>query len=148
MSTSSTSPATVDEEVFTDLERLQGAWITVSGRRQGELLIAGRLYTVKLDGAIYMGSFSLCGGERPKAMNMWIDEAPIHHKGKIALCIYALEDDLLRWCTGEPGAEQRPTTFPSVNDPHYLYLIFERQRLPVRPITLSEPHFLGRNEQS
>src|SRR5438876_8751878 len=77
------------KETRTDLESLQGAWTSVSGRHQAELLLAGNLFAVKfLDGKIYMGTFDIDAGERPKEMIMRIDEGPIRHKCKFALCIY------------------------------------------------------------
>src|SRR5438094_4388738 len=90
------------KETRADLEMLQGAWLSVSGRHQAELLIAGNLFAVKfLNGKIYMGTLDLDAGERPKEMLMRIDEGPIRHKGKFALCIYELTGDTLRWCPTE-----------------------------------------------
>src|SRR5437016_3075707 len=82
--TSSVSRAV--KETRADLELLQGAWISVSGRHQAEFLIAGNLFAIKfLNGKIYMGTLDLDAGERPKEMLMRIDEGPLRHKGKFAL---------------------------------------------------------------
>jgi uncharacterized protein (TIGR03067 family) len=117
------------KETRADLEQLQGAWSSVSCRHQTELLIAGNLFAVKfLDGKIYMGTFDLDAGERPKEMVMRIDEGPVKHKGKFALCIYELDGDTFRWCPTEPGSDERLTDFPDVGDSRYLCTVFQRQR--------------------
>jgi uncharacterized protein (TIGR03067 family) len=119
--------AAVDAQ--TDLDHLQGAWVSVFGRREADLLVAGRLFTVRFaDGEVYMGAFQLNPAAWPKAIDMRVDEGPARHKGKIALCIYELDGDLLRWCPGEPGRETRPAVFPPENDPKYLYMEFRRAR--------------------
>jgi uncharacterized protein (TIGR03067 family) len=112
-----------------DLEGLQGAWLSVSGRRPAELLIAGRHFTMRFqDGAIYMGAFDLEPAARPKTMDMRIDEGPPRHLGKTALCIYELASGALRWCAAEPGKGERLGAFPPEDDPHYLALWFRREQ--------------------
>lgn len=113
----------------TDLEKLQGAWISVEGRRQVELLIAGHAFAFRyLGGDIYMGSFDLEPEQRPKVMDIRIGEGPLKHRGEIALCIYDLDDDRLRWCPTEPGTEERLARFPAVDDGNHLCTVFERER--------------------
>jgi uncharacterized protein (TIGR03067 family) len=75
-----------------------------------------------------MGIFGLDADARPKAMDMWIDEGPVPHKGKTALCIYELTGDTLRWCVARPGSKERLAGFPSEADPNYLYLAFRREK--------------------
>ena len=88
-----------------ELDRLQGAWVTVAGRRPVQLLIAGRHFTARfLDGHLYMGSFHLFVEEEPREMVMWIEEGPEHHRGRIAHCIYFFENETLRWCATDPGS--------------------------------------------
>ena len=112
-----------------DLDQLQGVWVSVAGRQEAELLIAGNLYAVKfLDGKIYMGTLDIDAGEQPKEMIMRIDEGPIKHKGKFALCIYELEGDTLRWCPTDPGSDEQLTAFPAVDDNRYLCMTFRKQR--------------------
>src|SRR5215831_7193002 len=99
-----------DVDAQADLEQLQGAWTSVFGRREADLLVAGRLFTVRFaDGEVYMGAFQLNLAAWPKAIDMRVDEGPARHKGKIALCVYELDGDLLRWCATEPGREKRLT---------------------------------------
>ena len=123
------SSATAARDTRTDLEHLQGAWVSVAGRREAELLIAGNLFAFKfLDGKIYMGTLDIDAGEQPKEMVLRIDEGPVKHKGKFALCIYELDGDTLRWCPTEPGSDERLTAFPGLDDGRYLCLVFQRQR--------------------
>jgi len=108
-----------------ELGSLQGPWLSVAGRRQAELLIAGGHYTIRFeDGLIYMGVLELDPSARPKTMHMRIDEGPAHHKGKTALCLYELTGDTLRWCSAVPGKTEKLAAFPAENDPNYLCLVF------------------------
>jgi len=111
-----------------DLERLQGAWVCIAGRRPAEFLVSGSHLTVHFkDGPIYLGSFEVSSASRPKTMDIKIDEGPPHHKGLTALCIYELDGDTLRWCTAGPGQTSRPGQFPTAEDPNSLCLLFRRE---------------------
>lgn len=108
-------------------ERLQGRWLSVPGRHQAELLIAGEHYTVHLkDGAIYMGVFQLDVVRVPKTMAMRIEEGPAPYKGKTTWCIYELSGDTLHWCATRPGSQEQLDRFPSEYDPNYVCLTFRR----------------------
>jgi uncharacterized protein (TIGR03067 family) len=122
-------PAPPDEGGRGDLEGLQGAWLSVSGRRAAEFLVCGARFTVRFkDGDIYMGTFDLVPAARPKTIDMRIDEGPARHKGKTALCIYDLDGDTLRWCAAEPGHTERLTAFAAGDDPRVLGLVFRREQ--------------------
>lgn len=111
-----------------DLQLLQGAWTTVSGRRKAEFLVCGSHLTVHFaDGAIYMGSILVDPTARPRAMNVRIDEGPEQHRGLVALCVYELDGDTLRWCTSGPGQAQRPGATFEEADGGYLSLVFRRE---------------------
>ena len=110
-----------------DLDHLQGGWLTLEGRRAGELFIVGQAFTLRfLDGTHYKGTFELLVDQSPRQMLMHIEDGPPTHKGKSAWCLYALEVGLLRWCPTEPGSEEKLTDFPSLDDPRYLNTIFRR----------------------
>jgi uncharacterized protein (TIGR03067 family) len=118
----------VELEARSDLERLQGTWLAVAGKKQAEFVFSDYLFAVRFaDGETYLGTFRLNPEARPKTMDMRIDEGPARHRGKIARCAYELDGDTLRWCTGEVGAEERLTTFPAVEDPRYLSLVLRRE---------------------
>jgi len=111
-----------------DLAHLQGVWVSVAGQRRAEFLIAGHLFTMKFhDGALYMGTFDVEPDETPPVMTMRIDEGPIKHKGHIALCIYEIKNDMLRWCPGKPGSDERPMGFASDEEVGALCLLFKRE---------------------
>jgi uncharacterized protein (TIGR03067 family) len=110
-------------------ERLQGAWLSTTGPRQASLLISGNHFTIHFAvGDIYMGRFDLDTRIRPWAMVMFIEEGPARHKGQTALGFYQFDGDNLRWCTAGPGRDERPATFPAADDPHYLCLVFRREK--------------------
>jgi len=109
------------------LERLQGAWLAVAGRRQAEFLIAGNRIAVHFaDGDVYLGSFTLDHDGRHHTMDVLVEEGPPRHKGLTARCIYEVDGDVLRWCTASPGQEHRPAAFAET-DPLHLCLVFRRE---------------------
>jgi uncharacterized protein (TIGR03067 family) len=113
----------------TDHDRLQGAWEFVSGRRRAQLIVSGHHCVVKFkSGDIYVGLFELDPARRPKRINVLIREGPERHQGKVSLGIYEFDGDLFRWCPNDPGVEERLTTFPPADDPHYLTLVFRREQ--------------------
>jgi uncharacterized protein (TIGR03067 family) len=117
-----------------DLEELQGAWVTVSGKREAQLLIAGCLFAVRFkDGELYLGGFDLDPAARPRRMAMHIDEGPARYKGKSARCLYEFDGDFLRWCAAAPGPSEPMMAFPAKDDPRFLSLVFRREiNLPER----------------
>src|SRR5262249_23298555 len=113
----------------TDLERLQGAWVTVAGRRPALLLIAGHAFAIHFRGGdIYGGGRAAGPEERPGLMHTRTGGGPPRHRGEIAPCIYEGEGDELRWCGAEPGSEVRLTAFPPVEDRRYLCMVFRREK--------------------
>jgi len=122
-------PAPPEHLARTDLEHLQGAWVSVSGRDEGVIFISGSRYTARFgDGAIYMGTFELLATVHPKTMEMRIDEGPARYKGQAALCLYELNGNMLRWCTAGPGQKERPATFPNGDQPQMLSFLFRREQ--------------------
>jgi uncharacterized protein (TIGR03067 family) len=120
-------PAAGVAESRSDLERLQGAWLAVAGRRQAEFLIAGNRIAVHFaDGDVYLGSFTLDTDGRHALMDVRVEEGPSRHKELIAQCIYEVAGDVLRFCAGSPGQGDRPTAFAEVH-PLHLCLIFRRE---------------------
>ncbi len=113
----------------TELELIQGVWVSVAGHREARLLIAGHRFTFEfVGGDIYMGTFDLAAGH----MDMHIEAGPSKYIGCWSRCIYQLEDGVLRWCPGKPGSNKRPTCFPDVDDPHQLSFVFRPAVRPAR----------------
>jgi uncharacterized protein (TIGR03067 family) len=122
-------PTGPDTGVSADMKDLQGAWHSISGRREADLLVCGNRFAFRFaDGEMYMGVFDLDGTTAPKAMDMRIDAGPVRHLGKTALCIYELQMHELRWCAVSPGRLGRLTAFPAEDDGQALYLVFRREQ--------------------
>ena len=119
-------------ETRTDLELLQGAWSAVAGRRGARLQIAGTRFTFEfVEGETYAGSIRLDAATAPKHMDMKVKSGPIAARGRVAMCIYHVEGDVLRWCPTAPGCGFRLTRFPSVDDDRYYCLLFRRDVCPI-----------------
>jgi uncharacterized protein (TIGR03067 family) len=117
----------VSLQTASDLKQLQGIWLSVAGRCQARLLIAGTHYTFELEnGSVYMGTFVIDAESDPRRIDMYVDEGPEEHRGTIAHCIYKFENELLHWCPPRMGSPDNLYEFPSVDDPRYLSLKFER----------------------
>jgi uncharacterized protein (TIGR03067 family) len=116
-----------------DVDRLQGAWASVNGRRRAAFLVSGNHFALHFaEGDIYMGTFELDGATRPRVMVVRIHEGPHRHKGQTAMCIFEFREDILHWCTSGPGRSAPPAAFAE-DDPGFLNLVFQReQRLETR----------------
>jgi uncharacterized protein (TIGR03067 family) len=120
-----------DPLVRMDVERLQGTWASVEGRRAAEFAFTGRYFAVRFrDGDVYTGVFDLVPDERPRTMIMWILDGPARHKGKAAMCIYELTGETLCWCPSEPGVDDPPAEFPPCDDTRHLCTILRRATAP------------------
>jgi uncharacterized protein (TIGR03067 family) len=114
-----------------DLIRLQGRWVSIAGRRPAEFHVEGQHFTFRfLDGDVYVGGFDVVTDAWPRTMVMWIVDGPDKHKGKTAVCIYELSGDQLRWCPAEPGDDDPPPDFPTIDDTRFLSTIFRRESPP------------------
>lgn len=122
--------APAESGVRSEVDLIQGVWVSVAGPREARLLIAGRRYAFEfVGGDIYMGTFDLSPGQ----MDMHIEEGPADHVGHCSRCIFQLDGGVLRWCPGRPGSEKRPSAFHDVDDARYLSLVFRRAaRAPKR----------------
>ena len=101
--------AEAESALHTDLERLQGTWVSEAGRREAELMVAGRLFTFRYKGGeVYMGAFWLDPTQAPRAMDMRIDEGPGKHRGKVASCVYEIDGERLAGARHRAGDDCRP----------------------------------------
>lgn len=113
----------------TDLDLIQGSWVTVAGHRDSRLLIAGRRFAFEfVGGEVFFGTFSLDVSASPRRMDMLLEEAPDEDRGKLAHCIYQIDGDVLRWCPTKPGSLKRLAAFPSVDDHKYFSMVFRQVR--------------------
>jgi len=112
-----------------DKDKLQGAWLFMSGKREAQLLFAGEHFTIRFkNGDVYVGTFGLDPTRHPRAMDMHIHEGPERFKGKTALAIYEFDGNHLIWCPAEPGREERLRAFPPDEDLNHLCIIFKRDK--------------------
>jgi hypothetical protein len=113
----------------TDLELVQGVWVSVAGPREARLLISGHRFSFEfVGGDLYMGTFDLAHGR----MDMHIEAGPAEHIGLWSRCIYQFEEGHLRWRPGRPGSDRRPTKFHDVDDPMSLSYVFQRNARNLR----------------
>lgn len=118
-----TELAAAEPTTRTDLQLIQGVWVTVAGSREARLLIAGHRFTFEfVSGDLYMGTFDLAYGR----MDMHIEAGPAEHIGLWSRCIYQFEDGVLRWSPGRPGSDRRPTRFDDGDDSKHLSFVFQR----------------------
>jgi uncharacterized protein (TIGR03067 family) len=112
-----------------DRERLQGVWNFITGRRKAQMTVAGDHFTVAFgNGDVYEGTFEIDPTAKPKAMDMLVHAGPEKHRGKTALCIYALDGPHLIWAPADPGVTERPTAFPPTESRDPLCLVFRREK--------------------
>jgi hypothetical protein len=107
----------------TDLESIQGVWVSITGLREVRLLVSGHRFTFEfVGGDLYMGTFDLTHGR----MDMHIEAGPAEHIGLWSRCIYQFEDSQLWWRAGRPGSDRRPTKFHDIDDLTRLSFVFQR----------------------
>src|SRR5207245_1328023 len=76
----------------TDLERLQGVWKAIAGRRAARFLITETRFTFEfVGGEVYEGTIRLDTNACPARMDMRIDEGPGAHRGQVSMCIYHVD---------------------------------------------------------
>jgi uncharacterized protein (TIGR03067 family) len=117
-----------------DRERLQGAWVAVSGEFQGRPLTVDQLQRMTLvftggsaritmpDGSGGEGTFKLDPTQTPKEIDVIRSD---DHLGMLG--IYSLDGDRLRLCMGDPG-EPRPKGFESTPGPNSRRLLATLRR--------------------
>lgn len=116
------------------LDQLQGVWTSIAGPAECRLVVAGNRYSFEfVGGDVFIGTFTLAPGNSPGHMDMLIEEGPSADRGRLALCIYQVEGDVLRWCPLKPGGGRRLAAFPSVDDKRYYSTVFRHARRKGRP---------------
>jgi uncharacterized protein (TIGR03067 family) len=109
----------------TDLEKLQGAWLTVSLVSEGKtvvdenhppkpgpvlkLIYEGNQWIVKVgDKIVGTGKIKIDSAKTPKEIDILDESGTINDKAKLA--IYELEGDTFKYCIG-PAGKPRPAEF-------------------------------------
>jgi uncharacterized protein (TIGR03067 family) len=122
-----------------DKEQLQGSWRPVSGEQGGKidqnakehlLIFDGDTFTIKRgDQLLLKGTFTLDPSQSPKAIDMKITEGHgDSDKGKEVHGIYALDKDTLKWCTAEPGSNERPKEFTTKEGTRHLLVTLKKEK--------------------
>ena len=98
-------------------------------KRHAELLVANDHFTMRFrNGDVYIGRFTLDPINKPRAMDLFIEEGPEAYRGKVSRAIYEFDTDHLIWCPAEPGRSERLRAFPPDDDRDHLCIIFRRQK--------------------
>jgi uncharacterized protein (TIGR03067 family) len=115
-----------------DKKALQGTWTGSKGDKKAQLTFEGNKFTFEFDGKSASGTFAIDPAKKPKQIDMTVtkgDDETKKYEGKTSKGIYELDGDKLKWLASEPGAEDRPESFPKEGDKTKgLYLIFERAK--------------------
>lgn len=116
-----------EEKARIDKERLQGRWIALSGQRADQLHVEDAQFTLTFrNGDIYSGTLTLDPTQRPRAVDLQIDDGPSHYPNKSAPAIYEFDGDHLILSPARPGTDSRPRAFPPEGDATQLCLVFRR----------------------
>jgi uncharacterized protein (TIGR03067 family) len=122
-----------------DKERLQGAWRPVSGERGGQAQADAKEHLLTFDGdtfriqrgdqLVVKGTFTLDPSKTPKAITMKVTEGRREEdKGKEVRGIYELTEGTLKWCTAEPGSEDRPTEFATKPGTKHMLVTLKKEK--------------------
>src|SRR5262249_25654996 len=76
------------------------------------LAFKGDEFSAKRGGEVILkGTFKVDSSQKPKSIDMRIEEGHDEHQGLTSWGIYELEGDELTWCFDEPGSGKRPKAF-------------------------------------
>jgi uncharacterized protein (TIGR03067 family) len=120
-----------------DQEAIQGTWKVLSVERGGKpqddakefsMTYEKDTFTVKRGAELVVkGTFKLDPSKSPKAIDMKITEGRNEQdKGKDVHGIYELTKDGLKWCTAEPGSDDRPKEFATKEGTKHMLIAFEK----------------------
>lgn len=120
-----------------DLDKVQGTWISVYMERNGQpvprqryqggkLVMEGDTFTYSMGGKVVSrGTRKFDPTHSPKAVDDTHTEGAF--KGKSYRGIYELTDDTFKTCNGTFGAE-RPTSFATAPGTGLLLVVYKRER--------------------
>jgi len=123
-----------------DQQALQGTWTLVSAEQGGKdqteeakehtLTFEGDTFSVKKGDEVKVkGTFKVDPSKKPRAIDMKITEAKKEQdNGKELHGIYELTKDGLKWCTDEPGGEDRPTEFAAKEGTKHMLVTFKKDK--------------------
>jgi len=120
---------------------LEGTWKPTSSERGGEpqnaeemnrhaLKFDGDKFAILRDGESFIsGTYKVDAAKQPAEIDMTIDQAEnAEDNGKVVRGILELSGDDLKWCTGGPRTEQRPTEFKTAEGSRLMLVTFKREK--------------------
>ena len=126
-----------DDAVKKEVEKLQGAWATLSIEADGQkvtdeekiktrkLTTKGDKYTLKVGDETVQGTIEINPAKKPKTIDVKPDSGS--NKGKTLLGIYQLEGDNLKICLAPPGKD-RPAEFASNAGTGHQLVVYKREK--------------------
>ena len=120
-----------DKKAPGDASAIQGTWQAQS-RRVGDrppsedadqhrlVFEKDTFRLMRGDEAVAKGTFTIDPSKTPHAIDIKLTEGEDEVTGKTALGIYELKGDELKWCSAQPGSENRPKSFDVVDTEHML----------------------------
>jgi uncharacterized protein (TIGR03067 family) len=120
-----------------EMEKLQGAWVMVSGERNGEALpddqvkalkrtVKGEEFTITRDGeTVVKGTFTVDPSKSPKTIDVMITEGD--NKDKKMLGIYEIDGDNYKVCYA-PFGKDRPKEFSSKGEEGITLAVWKRDK--------------------
>jgi uncharacterized protein (TIGR03067 family) len=136
LAATSATPEQENKAAKQDQAKLQGAWMMISGEREGqsfpseyltnsERVVKGDETTVTVQGQLFMkAKFSLDPSKNPKTIDYSINGGS--YTGRSMLGIYELDGDNLRFCLATPGKE-RPIGFATQPDDGQTMTVWKRE---------------------
>ena len=116
-----------EEKTRIDRERLQGRWVALSGQRADQMHVEDDQFTMTFhNGDVYSGTLTLDPTQRPRAVDLFIDEGPSHYQNKSLPAIYEFDGEHLILSPAKPGTDSRPRAFPPEGDATQLCFVFRR----------------------
>lgn len=128
--------ADAKDDAKSDLKKLEGTWVMVSGEDKGEqlpektikgarLTIEGDKHTVKIGEETIIGTHKLAPTKKPKEIDAMDTEGPF--KGKTTLGIYKMVGDEFAVCFAPPDKD-RPKEFSTKSGTGVLVHVWKRMK--------------------
>jgi uncharacterized protein (TIGR03067 family) len=120
-------------------DKLQGTWMAVAAERGGEkrdpppgaqFAFEGDKFTLHIGGeGDIKGTFTVDAAKKPAHIDLKIAEGgPERFKDKVAKGLVELDGDTLKWCSNEPGADDRPTELKTTENARTMLITLKREK--------------------
>jgi uncharacterized protein (TIGR03067 family) len=125
------------KETTVDKDKLQGTWKAVTVEQRGtkrdategmQLIFTGDKFTMKAGEREIKGTFKVDGSKKPAQIDMTVADGPENFKDKVSEGVIAVEGDELKWCSEEPGKQNRPKEFATKDQGTYMLVVLKRDK--------------------